>query len=70
MAFIDFDFKGIAVNPFTCPGYFSAIMSIIGLLALGLLKEISPSQKKKRPSLSASQSAYGSGFYSGQGSGM
>jgi len=56
-------------NAYTLPGYFSAVLSLFGLLSLVTLKEVSESQKKaKKPKASASGKYGGSGFYSGAGS--
>jgi len=64
-----FEVSGIKVDAYTLPGYFSAVLSLFGLLSLVTLKEVSESQKKaKKPKASASGKYGGSGFYSGAGS--
>jgi len=69
MTLFRFEISGIKVDAYTMPGYFSAVMSLFGLLSLITLKEISPNQKKsKKPATGGSSKSIGSGFYSGGGS--
>lgn len=66
-----YNVAGVELNDYTMPGYFSAVLSLLGLFSLVTLKEISASTKrqKKPPTSGSTKYATGSGFYSGGGSG-
>jgi len=60
-----FNVSGIRVDAYTLPGYFSAILSLFGLLSLVTLKEVTDTQKKNKKSSSSGKYGVGSGIYSG-----
>lgn len=57
---------GVKINEYTSPGYFSAILSLFGLVGLIFLKEI-PSSQKQAAIKSGSGKYIGSGKYQGSG---
>lgn len=71
-----FEVAGIKVNPYTSPGYFSAILSLLGLFSLVVLKDIYSKKKTATKGFKAggsgimpgSQKFGGGSFYSAGGS--